>query len=134
MGEIKMATLQQPENPVVTLTDLAAKKVSDILKQHNKPDYGLRIFVRGGGCSGLSYGMTVEKEPTQDDYVLEQKGVKVFVDKFSADYIRGSTVDYVETIESSGFKVDNPNAVQSCGCGHSFRTTERPGTPHKCNC
>jgi iron-sulfur cluster assembly protein len=126
-----LAALQ--EERTVELTEAAAKRVAEILKQSNKSDHSLRIFVRGGGCSGFSYGMSVEKSPTPDDIVVEDKGVKVLVDKYSAEYLHGSTVDYVESLQSSGFKIENPNAVQSCGCGQSFRTTAKPGTPRACS-
>lgn len=127
-----MATIEQDPS-LVTLTDAAAQQVERLLKQYNKPDHGLRIFVRGGGCSGLSYGMAIEREPLADDCVITQKGVKIFVDSYSAQYIKGSTVDYVETIQSAGFKVENPNAVRSCGCGQSFQTKDAAGSPHSCH-
>lgn len=119
--------------PLITLTDAAAKRVLEVMKQQNKLGYGLRIYVRGGGCSGLTYGMSLEREPEINDIVLEQKGVKIFVDGFSAQFIKGSVVDYVESFQASGFKIDNPNAVQTCGCGQSFRTTARPFKPQPCN-
>jgi len=125
--------LEQGNKPLITLTDSAAKKVLEVIRQQNKLGYGLRIYVRSGGCSGLTYGMSLEKEPELNDIVIEQKGVKVFVDGFAADYIKGSVVDYIESFQASGFKIDNPNAVQTCGCGHSFRTTARPGKPQPCN-
>ncbi|MEM3670660.1 MAG: iron-sulfur cluster insertion protein ErpA [Thermoprotei archaeon] len=121
------------EDSLVTLTDAAAKQVEKLLAQYNKPDHGLRIFVRGGGCSGLSYGMSIEKEPLEDDSVVATKGVKVFIDPFTTQYIKGSVVDYVETIQSAGFKIDNPNAVRSCGCGQSFQTKDGAGSPHACH-
>ncbi|PSN83726.1 hypothetical protein B9Q01_03675 [Candidatus Marsarchaeota G1 archaeon OSP_D] len=129
MAEIELKS----EAPVITLTERAANRIKQIITQNNKLGYGLRVFVRGGGCSGLTYGMSLEKEPLEGDYVVEQFGVKVFVDRYSSQFIKGSTIDYVETLQSSGFKIDNPNAVQSCGCGQSFRTTARPGKIEKCH-
>jgi iron-sulfur cluster assembly protein len=121
------------KRPLIIITEAAARKVTDVLRQQNKLGYGLRIYVRGGGCSGLTYGLSLEKEPEPNDLVVEQNGIKVFVDGFSAEYIKGSVVDYVESFQASGFKIDNPNAVQTCGCGHSFRTTARPGKLQPCN-
>jgi iron-sulfur cluster assembly accessory protein len=119
--------------PSLVLTESAAARVKELLEKHGKTGYGFRVFVRGGGCSGFTYGLSLEKDPMSTDYVLEQYGIRVYVDKYSYELIKGSTIDYVETIQASGFKIDNPNAVQSCGCGQSFRTTAKPGTVKKCN-
>lgn len=104
------------------ITEAAAEMVRNLLVQKNVPDYGLRVFVSGGGCSGMQYGMALEAEARPYDHVIEASGVKVFVDPTSMMYIAGSTVDYEDNLMGGGFRIDNPNAVSSCGCGHSFKT------------
>ena len=85
------------------------------------PEY-LRVYVQGGGCSGLSYGMGFEKQPDEDDIVIEQEGIKILVDSYSKDSLKGANVDYIESLMGSGFKINNPNVTKSCSCGHSFST------------
>lgn len=121
------------ETQVITMTPTAAVKVSELLQQENDPSLGLRIFVAGGGCSGLQYGMTLDEEQ-EGDTVINMSGIKVFVDEMSISYINGSEVDYVDSLMGAGFTVNNPNAVSSCGCGHSFRTAEGGGEARSCGC
>jgi iron-sulfur cluster assembly accessory protein len=116
---------------VVSLTSVAAVKVREILAQENQPGLGLRVFVRGGGCSGLSYGMALD-EQAEDDMTAEQDGVLVLVDPMSAMYVMGAEIDYQESLMGGGFSVNNPNAVSSCGCGHSFQTADNAGTARSC--
>ncbi len=111
----------------VTLTPTAAKAVRDLLEKRNLEGYALRVFISGGGCSGFQYGMALEGNIRELDNVYEADGVKVVVDEVSIDYLRGATVDYVEDLMGSGFKIENPNAVASCGCGSSFRTKDDAG-------
>ena len=114
------------EISVLSITPTAAEKVRELLEQDNDPTLALRIFVAGGGCSGLQYGMTLDEE--QDgDTMVEQSGIKVLVDEMSLGYINGSQVDYVDSLMGAGFTVNNPNAVSSCGCGHSFKTADGGG-------
>jgi len=115
-----METLQQVD--VIKLTPAASETVRNLLVQKNVPDYGLRIFVSGGGCSGMQYGMALDAEPGENDHVIGDKDVKIFVDPISMMYLSGSTVDYEDNLMGGGFRIDNPNAVSSCGCGHSFKT------------
>jgi iron-sulfur cluster assembly accessory protein len=91
------------------------------LVQKNVPDYGLRVFVAGGGCSGMQYGMALEAEARDYDHVIEREGVKIFIDPTSMMYLEGASIDYVDSIMGGGFKIENPNAVTSCGCGTSFK-------------
>lgn len=113
-GEIK---------PIVQLTERAARELKAYLDKQGRPGAGLRIFVSAGGCSGLSYGMVVDDKVTDDDYVFEAAGAKVIIDRSSAPFIAGSTIDYkAEKLMGGGFVVNNPNAVSTCGCGESFRT------------
>lgn len=111
----------------VTLTPAAAKAVRDLLEKRNLEGYALRVFISGGGCSGYQYGMALEGNIRELDNVYEADGVKVVVDEVSIDFLRGATVDYVEDLMGSGFKIENPNAVASCGCGSSFRTKDDAG-------
>lgn len=109
----------------IHLTDTAVGVIKNLLVQKNVPDYGLRVFVSGGGCSGLQYGMALEAEARPYDNVFEQGGVKVFVDPTSMMYLNQATIDYEESLMGGGFKIENPNAVSSCGCGHSFKTQDQ---------
>jgi iron-sulfur cluster assembly accessory protein len=107
---------------MITLTDLAAGQLKNLLQQKSLLEHGLRVFVHGGGCAGLQYGMAFEDTKQEGDMVLEVKGVRLFVDRFSADYLEGACIDYEDTPMGSGFRVDNPNAIATCACGTSFRT------------
>jgi iron-sulfur cluster assembly accessory protein len=121
------------ETSILSITPTAAGKVRELLEQENDPTLALRIFVAGGGCSGLQYGMTLDEE--QDgDTIVEQSGIKVLVDEMSLGYINGSQVDYVDSLMGAGFTVNNPNAVSSCGCGHSFKTADGGGDARSCGC
>ncbi len=121
------------ETSIITMTNAAAEKVRELLKQENDPTLGLRIFVAGGGCSGLQYGMTLDEEQ-EGDTVVAMNDIRVFVDDMSLGYISGSEVDYVDSLMGAGFTVNNPNAVSSCGCGHSFKTAEGGGESRSCGC
>lgn len=111
----------------IVITDGAAKMVQTLLEQKNVPDYGLRVFVSGGGCSGLQYGMALEAEARPYDSVIEASGVKVFIDPTSMMYLSGATIDYEDSMMGGGFKIENPNAVSSCGCGTSFKAKDGAG-------
>jgi iron-sulfur cluster assembly protein len=104
---------------MITLTPDAIAKVKAILSEQ-KEQAGLRIAVLGGGCSGYQYQMTLEKEWKEDDKVIDMEGLKVFIDSRSLLYLSGTEVDYIDGENGSGFKFDNPNAKQACGCGESF--------------
>ena len=104
----------------VTLTTKAVDKVKEILGMQDPQPAGLRISVVGGGCSGFSYSMAFETAPNMLDKTLNFEGLKVFVDQASLLYLDGAEVDYVESIEGSGFKFSNPNVKSTCGCGSSF--------------
>jgi len=105
---------------MLTLTDSAISAVQRFIDSAGKPVAGLRIRVEGGGCSGLQYGMRLEENATEADSVLDFTGVKVLVDGDSAGLLDGVTVDFVDGLEGTGFKFENPNATGSCGCGKSF--------------
>ena len=109
------------QQKLVTITDKAVTKVKEFLSSEETKAVGLRVYVAGGGCSGLTYGMALEETPSDEDIVIEESGLKVFLDPASAKYMKGSSIDYVESLEASGFKINNPNVVSSCACGHSFK-------------
>jgi iron-sulfur cluster assembly protein len=113
---------------MITLTDRAATELKDLMTSQNKTNAALRVWVAGGGCSGLSYGMALdENDPEADDKVFETDGVKLIVDTLSLGYMEGSSVDYVDDVLGGGFKIENPNATSSCGCGSSFKTEGSAG-------
>lgn len=112
-----MATKQQTYE--VTLTESAAKKITELQKHDNMPGYGLKLYLYPGGCSGFQYGMDFAEQPADTDIVMEQHGVKLFVDSNSLDFLRGSRIDYKSGLHESGFKIDNPNVKSTCGCGKS---------------
>ncbi len=115
------------QTQTILVTDKALATVRNLLIEKNVPNYGLRVFVAGGGCSGMQYGMALEEEARPYDHVIEQDGVKVFVDPTSMMYLAGATVDYEDSLMGGGFKIENPNAVSSCGCGSSFKTADGAG-------
>ena len=116
----------------LSLTNAAATKLRELTAEETSPDIGLRVYVYSGGCSGFRYGMMIEDAPTEDDHLLEANGVRVYVDGKSIDLLRGSEIDYVDTLMGAGFTVNNPNAVAACGCGSSFRTADDTGSPRGC--
>jgi iron-sulfur cluster insertion protein len=106
---------------MVTLTETAAKKVETLRLEEGKPEWGLRLRVVGGGCSGFSYELGWEDAVQEGDQVIESGGVKVYVDPNSVQYVGGAQIDYVDSLYGSGFSINNPNSKGSCGCGHSFQ-------------
>jgi iron-sulfur cluster assembly protein len=108
---------------LLTITPKAAEKVLTFMKEEaDKPEF-LRVYVQGGGCSGLSYGMGFEQKAEEDDMLIEENGVKMLIDSYSADYLKGANVDYIESLMGAGFKINNPNVTKSCSCGSSFSTS-----------
>jgi iron-sulfur cluster assembly accessory protein len=105
---------------MLTLTTTAVSKVKEILAQQAEPFEGLRVQVVGGGCSGFQYSMAFEKKKNTDDSIVELDGLKVFIDPQSQTHLDGTEIDYVESMQGSGFKFNNPNAKGTCGCGESF--------------
>ena len=120
--EIVERTAETPET-LVSLTPVAAEKIRELMAED--PESGvLRVAIQGGGCSGFQYGLGFDSGPVDDDVTLEQHGVSIVVDPYSAPYLKGATIDFLNGLEESGFKIDNPNAQASCGCGHSFTVSE----------
>ena len=104
---------------MLTMTDAAVHKVTEYLADEENKGKALRVFVEGGGCSGFQYGLAFD-DAAEDDTQLEFGGVKVVVDPSSAAYIKGASIDFIDSLAGSGFKVSNPNAKSTCGCGSSF--------------
>jgi len=121
MEALAMSTMNQPE-VMVTITPVATAEVKKFMQQENVDPAkgGLRVSVQPGGCSGFKYGLLIEDEPAEDDLIIDQSDWRVFVDPFSAQYLNGVTIDYVSSMQGSGFTFKNPNATGGCGCGSSF--------------
>jgi iron-sulfur cluster assembly accessory protein len=120
---------------LVQLTPLAAERLQKILAEKNLPNHGLRVFVAGGGCSGMQYGMAFEGQARDQDAVFQSSGVTLYIDPISRDYLLGASIDYVDNLMGGGFRIENPNAVSTCGCGSSFRTKDSgEASSGGCNC
>ena len=121
-----MATATMTETTTgIMLTEPAAEKLREVLEQKGVAEtHALRVFVQGGGCGGMQYGMTFDDNTREDDEVYEQYELKVYVDPVSLLYVSGASIDYVDSLMGGGFNIENPNATSSCGCGSSFRTAE----------
>lgn len=118
-----MTTTQRPDVTVqVELTESAVQQVRRFMEQEQVAveTAGLRVAVLPGGCSGFKYGLNIEERPFDDDVIFDASGVRVFVDAFSAQYLNGTTIDYVTSLQGAGFTFTNPNATGGCGCGSSF--------------
>ena len=119
--------MEQTQTPI-TLSARAATELKDLIASQEKPNAALRVWVAGGGCSGLQYGMALDDgEPEEGDNVYEDQGVKVYIDGLSLQHMEGSSVDYVDDTLGGGFKIENPNATGTCGCGSSFQTEDSGG-------
>jgi iron-sulfur cluster insertion protein len=105
---------------MITITEQATAKIKDILAEENNPNLKLRVFVQGGGCSGMQTGFTLDEEQAQDDWDFEQDGIHVLVDSMSGGYLSGATVDYKEDVYGSSFTITGMQASTTCGCGSSF--------------
>jgi iron-sulfur cluster assembly protein len=127
---------QTANTDLVNMTEMAVAQLRELLTQQEgaSPDLGLRVFVYPGGCSGMSYGMAFEDQPAEDDLTIEVSGLKLYVDEMSTQYIAGATIDYEDSLMGGGFRILNPNAVRSCGCGHSFDTGADAGNARGCGC
>ena len=117
---LQIQGVDNSNSPPVEVTERAATKVRALMEAEGKSGYGLRVSVQGGGCSGFQYGLTWENTPQPEDQILEFHGLTVYVDTMSGNYLKGSTVDYIDSLQGSGFKIENPNSTGSCGCGESF--------------
>ena len=140
-GRVQARCYDEPveivEQPVtlVSLTEKAASKIKEL--QAEEPDGEatvLRVAIQGGGCSGFQYGLGFDRGAQAGDHELEFHGVRVVVDPFSAPYLSGSQIDFIDGLQESGFKIDNPNAVASCGCGHSFQVDDDAAAEGQAGC
>lgn len=122
IGERLIDLEPAPPQPMLNVSETAASRLLTMMREKQLDGYALRVFVAGGGCSGLQYGMTFDDETREGDSEFNASGLRVLVDPISAGYLMGASIDYVDSLMGGGFKIDNPNAVSSCGCGHSFRT------------
>jgi iron-sulfur cluster insertion protein len=109
---------------MLTLTDSSVEKIKDLLIEENNPSLKLRVFVQGGGCSGMQYGFTFDEEQNEDDFTIEKSGVMLLVDSISMQYLNNAVVDYKDDIMGASFTIKNPNAETSCGCGSSFSVSD----------
>ena len=110
--------LEQPK--LVTMAPGAIAKIKELIAEENNPNLKLRMFVSGGGCSGMQYGFTFEEQGQEDDFVLEFEGIHLLIDSMSSQYLQGAEVDFTESLQGSSFSIKNPNAQTTCGCGSSF--------------
>jgi iron-sulfur cluster assembly accessory protein len=115
--------LQERVLPLMTVTESAASKIKQLMAEEDDVSV-LRVAIQGGGCSGFQYGLGFDRGAVEGDHEFEIHGVQVVVDPFSAPYLKGAEIDYVDSIQASGFAINNPNASSSCGCGHSFQVEE----------
>ena len=122
------------DSSVLDVTPAAVAIIRDLLEQREIPDHALRVFVTGGGCSGLQYGMAFQEAPEPGDTVVDCQDVRLLVDPTSMMYLGGATIDYVDSLIGGGFRIDNPNAVSSCGCGSSFKGSEEDAAAQDQGC
>jgi iron-sulfur cluster insertion protein len=105
---------------MITITESARLKIEDILLEEGNPELKLRMFVQGGGCSGFSYGFTLDEMKNEDDFEFNVGSTSVLVDALSAQYVEGAEINYKDDLMGSSFVISNPNATTTCGCGSSF--------------
>ncbi len=118
---------------MLTLTPAAKAQVQKLLARADHPNTALRVFVSPGGCSGLSYGMQLDDQEQEGDTLIQEDGVRVVVDEMSAMYLTGAQIDFADALMGGGFNIQNPNAVKSCACGHSFDTGKDAATARLCH-
>ena len=135
-----MATIERDQvfndSPtILTLTPTAASKILQLMAEDAEGESAvLRVAIQGGGCSGFQYGLGFDRGAVEGDIESDQHGVHVVVDPFSAPYLQGATVDFIDGLQESGFKIENPNAVASCGCGHSFQVADEEAPEGAAGC
>ena len=120
-----MEIQERPTETLLSITPTAAAKIRELMAEEPDGDtMVLRVAIQGGGCSGFEYALGFDRSAQAGDHELEFHGVKVVVDPFSAPYLQGSTIDFLEGLQESGFKIENPNVSSACGCGHSFQVED----------
>lgn len=117
---------------IVDITESAIFHINDMMKNNGEEGSFLRVSVKGGGCSGLTYGMGFAQEKSEDDFEFQEFGLNILVSKEDAPILQGTVIDYKQSLMGGGFTIENPNAIASCGCGTSFRTAKKAGTPESC--
>ncbi len=117
----------QVQEVELTVTPSAVAVIKNLLQERNIPDYSLRVFVTGGGCSGMQYGMSFEENAREYDKVVHVDNVSLLIDPTSLVYLEGATIDFVDSLIGGGFRIDNPNAATTCGCGSSFKSKDDTG-------
>lgn len=122
MTAMDLPIVDETQQAEINLTAAAQGRVRKLIEERNLTGHALRVFVSGGGCSGMQYGMALEGQPRETDRRFAFDGIQVVIDPLSMQYLGGITIDYVEDLMGGGFRIENPQAVASCGCGHSFRT------------
>jgi iron-sulfur cluster assembly accessory protein len=115
--------IKERTDELVSLTPAAAAKIAALMAEETDVSV-LRVAIEGGGCSGFQYGLGFDRGAQQGDHEFEGEGVRVVVDPFSAPYLQGASIDFLNGLQESGFKIDNPNVSSSCGCGHSFQPND----------
>lgn len=105
---------------MITITKNASDQINNILAEENNPKAKIRVFVQGGGCSGMQYGFAIDEEQNEDDFEIPAGSLSILVDSISAQYLENASIDFVEDLNGSQFKINNPNAQTTCGCGSSF--------------
>lgn len=118
---------------MISVTTTATEQLKQLIEKQGDPSTALRVFVSPGGCSGFQYGMALDNALQEGDQVFEREGIKLVVDEYSIEYLDGAEIDYVDGLMGAGFTVYNPNAVSTCGCGHSFQTADHAGQAQKCH-
>ena len=125
-----------PGSQMISVSDSALGQLKGLISsQATETQLGLRVFVQSGGCSGFSYGMGLDENPPREDDVIVNvdESLKVYVDSYSAEYLQGAEIDYVDQLMGGGFTIHNPNAVRTCSCGHSFQTADGSGEARSCS-
>ena len=125
---------QTKVTPVINITENALTRVRSLMEEREADQHALRLFVHGGGCSGYQYGMALDHTPRETDHRYDFNGVSVIIDPQSLPFLSGATIDYVDEMMGGGFKIENPNAVSTCGCVNSFQTEQGNGHDHNGGC
>lgn len=128
MREVMEIQERPTTTPLLSVTEAAAVKIKQLMAEESDVSV-LRVAIQGGGCSGFQYGLGFDSGAAEGDLEFHEHGVTVVVDPFSAPYLQGAEVDYVDSIQAAGFAINNPNATASCGCGHSFQVAEGENAP-----
>ena len=128
---VQQTILNWRKNNMITITENAQSKITDLLSEENNTDLKLRTFVQGGGCSGMSYGFTFDEVQNDDDFEIAVGNFKVLIDAMSMQYLQGASIDYKEDLLGSQFSISNPNAETTCGCGSSFSVADNYQDDHQ---